>query len=64
MPISSSQLIARGVAAASLCVVHGLVALVLLLVQRGEVGDGLRGLSGGIGRRAHSISGDGSRESG
>jgi hypothetical protein len=64
IPISSSQLITRGVATTSLCAVQRAVALVLLLVQSGKVGHGLRGLRGGVGRRGHSISVEGAERSG
>lgn len=54
IPISSSQLIARYVATARLCVVRGSVAAALLLVQVCEIGDGMRGVGSGLGRRGHS----------
>lgn len=57
MPISSSQLMTRGVATARLgsisCV--GALLLTLLLMQVREVGDGMRGVGGGgVGRGVHS----------
>lgn len=56
IPISSSQLISRNVAATRLCAVLGPIAVALLLVQVRKIGNGTRMLGGGVGRRAHSNS--------
>lgn len=59
IPISSSQLISRDIPAAGLRAVQHPVAAALLLVQVGKIGDGVRVVGCGVGRRAHSNSGNG-----